>query len=52
MKDIYLDEIVKEIIDEEIELEYYELVWEVKKIYNILLPDIYYKVVILNQGKK
>lgn len=43
MKDIYLDEIVKEIIDEEIELEYYELVWEVKKIYNILLPDIYYK---------
>lgn len=43
MKNIYLDEIVKEIIDEQIELEGYDLVYEVKKIYSALLSDMYYK---------
>ena len=41
--EICLDRIIKEIVDDEIELNKYNLTWEAKKIYDSLLPDIYYR---------
>ena len=40
---ICVDRMVKEIVDDELEYKKYKLSWEAKKIYDSLLPDIYYK---------
>lgn len=40
---IYADRMIKEIVDDEIKYKKYNLSWETKKIYDSLLPDIYYK---------
>ena len=41
--EIFIDRMIKEIVDDEIELKKYDLTWEAKKIYDSLLPDIYYR---------
>lgn len=41
--EICVDRMIKEIVDDEIEFKKYNLTWEAKKIYDSLLPDIYYR---------
>ncbi len=49
---ICVDRMIKEIVDDEIEFKKYNLSWGAKKIYDSLLPDIYYKYSINTENPK